>query len=151
MGLTLPFNNQPASQDFGNEGSSYTPPSGKYARVVVTMNVSASGIINQPGAVTDGTDNISASSNASTATYWIEFGETIAATATIPSATGTAGAAFSVNDAANLTVTIGGNQVAALSARATASGDSSSGSGTIATIVGDANVDFAVHEYNELT
>ncbi len=149
--IVVPFNFQPANDDFGNDGTSYTVPAGFYAEVSVCASVSCTGFIDGPTNVTAGTGVTTANSNTHSGIYRLKEGDTISVTQTNTTATATAGSDFALQDAAQVTISINGNKVADVRAIATVSGQSAGGFGQVASVRGGVDVDFAVAEFNELS
>lgn len=149
MAITFPFNFRPSGQDFGNDATSYTVPADKYALVTVCVSVSACGKIDTSGAQTLSGNAVTTSNSQSfTAAYWLDSTDTISMAKVAPSATAASGSNFSIEDESEVSIDIGANTVAQIRAKATASGESASGSGTIASIEGTTDANFSVQEYD---
>lgn len=153
--FTLPFNFKPASTTEGNAASSYTPTSGKYAIVTVTMFAyTTSSDVTATGAQMIFTPD----SQSTSFQVYLDSTDTLAFTTTPANeAVATAGSVAAEgavgSDTSQVTCTVNGNTVATLEASGSVSIKVDAGVTTAAsvTISGSAGANFIAHEYNEIS
>lgn len=146
----FPFDFSPVNT-VGNS-SSYTVPSGKYAKATITLDVSAYVSNITGGAVGAYDTSINNDSNSATIEVWLDEGDALTKTTSVASGTDTASSSPFVSflsDKSTATVNVNGSSIAEVNASAT--GTAASNSTTSVTISGDANVRWFIQEYNKLT
>ena len=145
----LPFNNQPASSQKGT--GTYTCPTGKYARV--SISVSGTVVIAPSSATASASDTVCPDSDSFAHTFdvWVKAGDTISATATAASGTTSISAASSGTRSSQTTIDVKHNSssIGFFYAQAQAY-MYSTGAGSL-TSGGSTSFVWFAQEYNELT
>lgn len=146
----IPFNNQPVTTGAGT--ATYTVPSGKYARVTITLNTaiyfsasSATTVANFPPSGNTACDTVVIS-------IWAKTGDAISFAANSPGATSSAGATAAVaylTSTSTMTALLNGTAFAKASATATFI-TSNSASSTV-TSEGAGSATYYYEEYNVIS
>ena len=146
--LQYPFNFHPVNTGRGTQASSYTVPAGKYARVIITLSVTAYFTnASSGGSAADVLSHSDGSETVSFETY-MTAGEQLTFSATAASASDTVGSGlFNVNDGSVVTALIDGSSMAAAKCRAGAFGYLGTGTHNL-TLTGTAEAYFRYEEHN---
>jgi len=146
----VPFNFQPVNTGAGNEGSTYTVPSGKYARVTITMCVSAYARNAFLAAQSESADSNS-TSNAVTLTIFMDDGEALTFSATAANTSDTGGSGnFSISDDSVISARVDGVDISQIRCHAAIHGFTSAGTHSVY-IDGTAEANFRYEEYNKIS
>lgn len=155
--IAFPFNHQPVAT-VQDSSTSYTVPSGKYARATITLNVNAY-------VTTQTTNNNSdrffyqQDSNSATISVWLAEGDVLSKSTSAASDSLTTVTSINTHDdgsvqsVASVSVNNGGGAVKISEIRARCTALIQSGDTTVdsLTISGNADVNWHIEEYNELT
>jgi hypothetical protein len=148
--FVFPFNYRPSARKFGDTGTSYTCPSGKYAMITATLYVSAYGQINAASGVT----HVTTDSNAVVVNFWVDDGDVVTATVNTTGASDSASTgpiALSASGIATILLNTGSGATQAGETKASATAHDL-GTGTVdLDVVIVADVNFIVDEYDVTT
>lgn len=147
----VPFNNIPTLTDYGNTGRSYTCPSGKGARVVVTLSASAYGSLNDN---TNGSQNSQSTSDSNAVSFevWIKAADTIATSNSAANNAGNDNSGVGVHEyqsgTSTASCTLNGNTISSVSASVRFQYFNAGALATAWDIDGTVSAKFHVAEYN---
>ena len=138
----IPFNHQPILT--GASSSTYTVPSGKYARVTATLTcaawVSARSAVNGSTGYSEG-----ASSQSTTITIWLKAADAITVSNT--NASGTSASSSLVTSVSTASILVNAATVSSISTPVSATATA----GNTVTLSGSASVNYIYEEYNVIS
>lgn len=146
----IPFDNRPVSQQRGT--GTYTCPSGKFAKLTITVSGNAFSSWTIPGA-TNTFFNTNMGEFHQTFDIWVVAGDQVAAT--LSNASGTtsvgAGSGGSSSNSTTATVNLNSNSIAVFLARTAWSAYNGSGGAVNVSYSGSSNFTWYAQEYNVVT
>lgn len=147
----VPFNNQPVNTGRGSDSNSYTVPSGKFARVTITLCARA--YVNNMPDVGGGVASIACGEDSTTLVIYMDEAEVLDFTASNASGSnGNGNDTANVNAHSQISADIGGSPIARVFAQANAYARITSGAfGSDWTISGDTEAYFRYEEYNKIS
>lgn len=144
----VPHNNQPVNTGRGDHGDTYTVPSGKFARVTITMMVTA--YVNlQTEQSTNGIGS-TADSSTETIVIYMDESEVLSFTTSSASASVNSSGNYSISDTGTVYARIGGSNIAGCIAAASACGNTG-GNANNSSITGTSEAYFRYEEYNKIS
>jgi hypothetical protein len=147
----VPFNFQPVNTGAGNESSTYTVPAGKYARVTVTLCVSA--YAGSQSVINNSNDHIDSNSNSNSTSFeiFMNEGEALTFSASPANANDNTGyRTFTLADESLISARIDGTEFSVLRCHAAIQGYQSASTHNIY-VYGTADAAFRYEEYNKIS
>lgn len=151
MAYIIPFNHQPVAT--GSQSTTYTVPSGKYSRVVVTLNAAVFMSASTSAAVANFPPSGGSQNDSVVVEIWAKAGDAISFTSSIPSAASSnSSGATDVKYLNGVTTSIAQlNGTAFAKARAAVTLITTNASGSQVTIGGSVDGNLYYEEYNVIS